>query len=345
MRSRFCSFSNFFGTLVVITLAVFVAKSSDVFAISDFEFQRINANPGTKINKLVKLTGSPFSAATTASVSDTGGIVGLCVTGCGNSGSATIKVGGIGGCAFDGPTTAGDYIQISSSTAGDCHDAGATYPTSGQVIGRVFSTHAIAGTWRIDVFPSEIQDINSGTTGATGATGPTGPTGPTGDTGPAGPTGATGPIGPQGVPGLTGPGGPSGPSGPTGPAGGTSFILMNSGSGSLSNKITVQYFGVNGRTPSGTEASFQQVVGAGHFTSLHCTVATAPSGTGSWALQLRDNTASVSGVACTISSGTKSCSASGLSIAFSAGDLIDIRATRTSGASSTATSCAIEMSP
>ena len=50
-------------------------------------------------------------------------------------------------CIFDGTTTFGDYIQISTTIAGDCHDTGsATYPTSGAVIGRVQSTNAGTGT-------------------------------------------------------------------------------------------------------------------------------------------------------------------------------------------------------
>jgi hypothetical protein len=51
-------------------------------------------------------------------------------------------VAGVASCTFDcsGPT-AGHYVKISSNTAGDCADAGASYPSgSGQVIGRVLAT-------------------------------------------------------------------------------------------------------------------------------------------------------------------------------------------------------------
>src|SRR5205085_2378780 len=40
---------------------------------------------------------------------------------------------------------------ISSSTAGKCHDAGATRPTSGQVIGQVLTTNVAAGTYTINI--------------------------------------------------------------------------------------------------------------------------------------------------------------------------------------------------
>jgi hypothetical protein len=114
------------------------------------------ATTGTTLNKLAKVTGSP-ATATMASTSDTGGMVGIVVDGAGTSGNAQIARGGQASCAFDGATTAGDYAQISSITAGDCHDAGAGYPGSGQVLGRVLSTNAGAGTYAMLVAGAEIQ--------------------------------------------------------------------------------------------------------------------------------------------------------------------------------------------
>jgi hypothetical protein len=58
---------------------------------------------------------------------------------------------------FDGATIAGDYVQISSTVAGDCHDAGASLPTGGQILGRVLSTNAAAGTYAM-----AIQAISQG---------------------------------------------------------------------------------------------------------------------------------------------------------------------------------------
>jgi len=115
-----------------------------------------DSSTGTTLNTLTKLTGSP-SSAVLASTSDTGGMVGIASAGAGTTGIATVTTSGRVSCVFDGATAAGDYIQISSVTAGNCHDAGAAYPGSGQVIGRALSTNASGGTYTIDLFPAEIQ--------------------------------------------------------------------------------------------------------------------------------------------------------------------------------------------
>src|SRR5438093_2044244 len=101
---------------------------------------------GTTVNKLAKLTGAPSKAIITATT-DTAGAFGIVVGGAGTSGNAQIARLGTASCVFDGATTAGDYVQI-STTAGDCHDGGATFPTSGgQVLGQVLSTNASGGTY------------------------------------------------------------------------------------------------------------------------------------------------------------------------------------------------------
>jgi len=120
------------------------------------------ASTGTTLNTLTKLTGTPSTAVKTATT-DTGGSIGITVAGAGTTGNATIQMyGGSIPCVFDGATTAGDYVQISSSTAGNCHDAGSGYPSSKQVIGRVLSTHGSGGTYSIDLFPAEIVSAVGG---------------------------------------------------------------------------------------------------------------------------------------------------------------------------------------
>jgi hypothetical protein len=116
---------------------------------------------GTTTNTLTKLTGAP-STAVIAATTDTKGVVGIVTSGAGTSGNAVIQIAGTVNCVFDGTTTAGDYVQISSSTGGDCHDSGPNYPTTGQAIGRVLSTNGSAGTFGIDLFPSEIQAAGGG---------------------------------------------------------------------------------------------------------------------------------------------------------------------------------------
>jgi hypothetical protein len=107
---------------------------------------------GTTVNKLAKLTGNP-STAVIAGISDTTGVVGVVVAGAGTTGNAVIARNGICSCVFDGATTAGDYVQVSTSVAGDCKDAGATPPTNGQIIGRVLSTNGGAGTYAVSIAP------------------------------------------------------------------------------------------------------------------------------------------------------------------------------------------------
>jgi hypothetical protein len=114
------------------------------------------ATTGTTANLLAKLTGAPSSAVTTATT-DTSGVIGIVVSGAGTSGSSQIAREGTAQCVFDGATTAGDYVQISSTVAGDCHDAGSSLPTGGQVLGRVLSTNAATGT-----FAMAIQAISQG---------------------------------------------------------------------------------------------------------------------------------------------------------------------------------------
>ena len=113
---------------------------------------------GTTANKLAKLTGAPSTAVITATT-DTGGVIGIVVGNAGTTGSAQIASVGQASCVFDSTATvAGDYVQISSATAGDCTDAGSTSPTSGQVIGRVLSTHGSGGsTYAVMLFGPGIQ--------------------------------------------------------------------------------------------------------------------------------------------------------------------------------------------
>jgi hypothetical protein len=116
---------------------------------------------GTTLNKLAKLTGSPATAII-AATSDTSGVIGIVVDGAGTTGSAQIARGGQASCAFDGATTTGDYVQISGTTAGSCHDAGATYPGTGQVLGRVLSTNASAGIYAILAVGAEVRWSDAG---------------------------------------------------------------------------------------------------------------------------------------------------------------------------------------
>jgi hypothetical protein len=111
-----------------------------------------DATTGTSVGKLAKLTGSPSAAMITATT-DTTGATGIVTGGAGTSGMASIARSGQVNCAFDGATAAGDYVIISSAVAGDCHDAGTTYPVGMQIVGRVLNTGSVAGSYPVDLGP------------------------------------------------------------------------------------------------------------------------------------------------------------------------------------------------
>lgn len=125
-----------------------------------------NGAAGTTLNLLAKLVvnGSGVNAVN-AAVSDTGGIEGITISGAGASGLDLIQRTGQALCTFDGSTTANDYVQISSTVAGNCHDTGAaTYPTvGGQIIGRVLTTNVGAGNYLVDLFGPEVRTAAAAT--------------------------------------------------------------------------------------------------------------------------------------------------------------------------------------
>jgi len=110
---------------------------------------------GTTQNRIAKLSGAP-STALTATVTDTTKLVGIVIAGAGTTGNAQIVTNGNVACDFDGATTAGDYVGASTTSAGKCTDLGSSLPTSGvQVLGRVLSTIASAGSATVYVFTGE----------------------------------------------------------------------------------------------------------------------------------------------------------------------------------------------
>ena len=112
-----------------------------------------NDPAGTTQGDLVKLTTG--GNAVNSAITDKGGIIGICSSGCSTTGSSYVSIIGTAACNFDTgvSTTGGDYVINSPTVAGQCHDAGATYPVGTQVIGRVL----LSGSETIDLFPAEIQ--------------------------------------------------------------------------------------------------------------------------------------------------------------------------------------------
>src|SRR5262249_15052794 len=138
------------GTTTLRPKTIYAGTSSDLSTSGAQTFELCNdSTTGTSLNFLAKLNGASSSCAVKLTTSDTAGALGIVVGGSGTTGNAVIAYRGYASCSFDGATTAGDYVQISSTNAADCHDAGPGYPASGQVLGRVLSTNAGAGTYTV----------------------------------------------------------------------------------------------------------------------------------------------------------------------------------------------------
>lgn len=94
----------------------------------------LNGAAGTVCNQLVKLDGAGKLVVTAGG--ETSGVIGVAVSGCGNTGTVQYAVVGQVAIIFDTSTVAvGDYVAISAST-GVANDVGST-PGSGQNIGRI----------------------------------------------------------------------------------------------------------------------------------------------------------------------------------------------------------------
>jgi hypothetical protein len=119
------------------------------------------SSTGTTINRFAKLTGAPSTALIT-STSDTENAIGVVTSGAGTTGSAVIAILGQVSCDFDNATTAGNYVTISAITAGKCHDAGSSYPTSGAAYGRVLTTNGASGTFSMELMTPDIAFQNAG---------------------------------------------------------------------------------------------------------------------------------------------------------------------------------------
>jgi hypothetical protein len=119
-----------------------------------------DTSTGTTAHKLAKLTaaGKVVITATT----DSSGVIGIVAAGAGTVGNADIAQVGQEACIFDNGTTAGDYVQISSSSGGECHDSGSSLPASGQVVGRVLSTNGSAGTYLVVLFMPSVSGSGGG---------------------------------------------------------------------------------------------------------------------------------------------------------------------------------------
>ena len=126
---------------------------------------RTNAGTtGTTLYTLTKINGSGL--AVIAATSDSNGVRGVCVGGCGTSGNAQIATNGTAALLLDGAGTVGDFVQISSTTGGYGHDTGATTcPSSGQTVGKIVASGGPSSSYYV-----ALGAFGCGSGGATGFT-------------------------------------------------------------------------------------------------------------------------------------------------------------------------------
>lgn len=140
---------NINGTVVTGPPATYLVMANDLVT-------------GTALNKLAKINPAGLAGfAILPLITDTGGITGIVVAGAGTAGNATIQQNGSASCVFDNAVTTGNYVQISPTVAGDCHDSGVAPPniptSGGQVLGRLLATNASPGTYIMDLWSPEIS--------------------------------------------------------------------------------------------------------------------------------------------------------------------------------------------
>ena len=158
-----------------------------------------------------------------------------------------------------------------------------------------------------------------GVQGAQGSQGVQGIQGVPGSQGAQGAQGAVGAQGPQGDVGAQGVQGPQGTQGATGATGtGSGGLLLSS----QKNANDGDFIGVGETDPM--EANVQQIVAVGgHFTALAGYFNSTMSKTVTFTLRINGVDTTLN---CAITASTaKTCSTTGASIAFNAGDLVDVR--------------------
>ncbi len=114
-----------------------ITSTGTILGIGDCVTIANDSGTGTTTNKLVKLTGAP-SKAIIAGTGDTTGIIGVCDSACGTTGSAVIQQSGLHITTVDGSgATAGHWALQSTSIVGDTMDSGvaSTSPPPAGAIG------------------------------------------------------------------------------------------------------------------------------------------------------------------------------------------------------------------
>lgn len=107
---------------------------------------------GTTTGKLAGWTTANPIKAVLHSTSTPAKAIGICVSGCGTTGSARLAVKGRAGCVFDSVPTAGNWVLPSDATAGNCKDGGNGSSRPANAIGTVYTSTVSGGTYEVILF-------------------------------------------------------------------------------------------------------------------------------------------------------------------------------------------------
>lgn len=133
---------------------------------------RTNSPNGTTLNQLVTYDTGNLDSGGVATVQNAAvgskAVIGICIAGCGTSGSATIGTYLSAQCLSDNQTHIGDLVTASSTSAGQCDDYGAAVSSTVQTVGRISKANTGAGTnSQIDF--STIDLLSPGSSGGSGS--------------------------------------------------------------------------------------------------------------------------------------------------------------------------------
>jgi len=137
-----------------------------------------NCSGGTTLYELVTIptAGSGTSSCVSTITTSSTDTLGVAIQNAGTSGTVQVAVGpSKAPLCIDGTPTAGDYLIISTTTAGCAHDTGSNVrPTSGKVVGTVNDSNLVSGT---NVYSVELDlgfgNVNSTLYSAAGTALPT----------------------------------------------------------------------------------------------------------------------------------------------------------------------------
>ena len=93
----------------------------------------------------------------------TAGALGIALFSSAPAGFVQVATSGQVNCAFDGLPVSGDYVGLSKIQDGHCTDIGATFPSSGQVLGRVLGVNLVGAIHPVLLYGADERGLPAGT--------------------------------------------------------------------------------------------------------------------------------------------------------------------------------------